>query len=158
MEETKGQKGFSLLEVIIASGVIVIMIMAAVFAGTQAIRMAVIAKHKTMASNLARKKMEEIRAGRDKITVLSKKWQERDSLWPKQARTCELKTDLGKDFNVCAEIAEMDNLDDSEYNPDFEDVIVEKEIGRKVVVEVEWSDYGKRFSTIAETYLTNWAL
>jgi len=79
-------------------------------------------------------------------------------LWPKQARTCELKTDLGKDFNVCAEIAEMDNLDDSEYNPDFEDVIVEKEIGRKVVVEVEWSDYGKRFSTIAETYLTNWAL
>ena len=153
------QKGFSLIEVIVASAIITIILTAAVFAAVSSLRMAHVARNKAIASNLARWKMEEVRKDRDQTVALGKKW-------PFNPSNCSgSQTISGTPFTLtCNPNDSPGQMLDIRYNSDFSSTtpgyveINESNDYRMVKVTVGWTDYKRNYETSINTFLTNWQL
>lgn len=133
----KKEKGQSLIEVIIALGVAVLVILALVRVTIIAIRNARYAKNKALATQHAQRVLETIRAYRDENT------------WAVFTRECE-----AKDMELMSI-----EMPPQPFNITFDDC-VDNSIGdddsRDVMVTVFWTDGGKTHGSTLETRLGSW--
>jgi len=136
------KKGFGIIEVLIASTILIMFLAAGIVLINASYKNVVVGKHRMQAALLANQKLEELRASRDSIYFAGS-------------------------GNVFGEIAV-----DDEYFKDNTDVGTSTDYfyhrittlppppgggaSRKIKVEVSWSDYGQKHSITSYAYLYDW--
>jgi len=177
------KKGFGLLEVVIAAGIISIFAGGVVLLSVASLRSSVINKHRTQAAALAQEAIEGIRVIRDSAWIDQDSTTEWDTNIPLTTPSGSFnrvyydksdgkwKIDSFVDSPNCASGSGVENeswfkLDKVCFNRKLTIENGPNEISntdgttnltsRKVKVIVTWSDYGKGRDVTVETLLTNW--
>jgi type II secretory pathway pseudopilin PulG len=159
-------KGFGLLEVVISTGILVIVISASVIISKMAVRSSVVSLERVQAYNLAQQGMEGVRAIRDTNWLNGRAWN--DSLDPSMSsydvnnsnnlwqltNTIEPIPLDNKDFTRVITISSIDQTMAnilSQYNS-----AITSDKMLKIKVSVSWREYDQDWSTILYTYLSDW--
>lgn len=167
-------KGFGLLEVVLAAGILVIVIGATVALGNVAIKNSVISQDRTQAYNLAQEGLEIVRNVRDnawidsdpnttfasvltnggpyELVLNNGKW----ALSPTGGDGEKIilgKTEYKRIVNIESPGGQVDGLLRNTYNIDnTENGLLEK----RIEVTVEWQEYGVLWQVKSSTLLSDW--
>lgn len=160
---TNTNRGFGLLEVVISTGILVIVISASVIISKMAVKSSVVSLERVQAYNLAQQGMELVRATRDTNWINGRVWN--SGLTP---------GDYGADVANWQLIAGADDkttLDNKEFTREINISSIDQNMANvlsqynsaitsdkmlKITVKVSWTEYDQDWSTTLYTYLSDW--
>lgn len=172
MRKKSKKSGFGLLEVVLAAGILIIVIGATVTLANMAVKNSVISMDRTQAYNLAREGMELVRSIRDTAWIDGNPTTDWQSGLPLSQDSDDsyglVYNQLGnKKWSLQKTGSEIEGgiqtipLGQQTYSRKIfilpaDAGIDNNQLMRKVVVKVEWQDYGLPWSTEISSLLSDW--
>ena len=174
MKQNNKNRGFGLLEVVVAAGILIIVIGASTALSRMAVRTTVISLDRIQAYDLSQQAMEEVRTIRDTNWLAHDNWntglelaagnQKRGPLYLKYQSNQKKWSLTNGDEKITLNNIEYTRtiyIDkaDNEINNSLSRVGIDNSTSNnviKIIVNVSWQEYGQTWSNEAVTYLSNW--
>lgn len=165
-QRSNNSSGFGILEVVVATGILVIVISASVILAKMAVKSSVLSLERVQAYNLAQQGIEMVRAIRDT------NWIDGDSntVWNDKLTTGDHGANINN-WQLTIDPSDTSSLDNREFRrvinissidsamaqilSQFDpDITSDKML--KIKVSVSWKEYGQDWDTELITYLSDW--